>query len=932
MNAIRSCGSTLTGRSDVNETQPRVIMTSNGNTDSGMSETAFAFPKSKSKFNLSVKVSGAGFPSVVTPPRDLPTQYKRCPIQVGSMYELYDGRIGVCMFIGQTHFNKKGIWVGLKLEKGAGKNNGTVKGHKYFLCRQGKGTFVRPQRVRRLVTEVSKSQVDPEDKSVIKDPKRNRYYRKKSIGDLVKATTPTYSKQDWLDFERKKKAQNDSGHSGWSPAQYDVSDDDDEINSPRTYYPKKELHSHMNERAERKPGSIEIGWAKDYKEAKYDVKLDGPPLFYPKSKLHEHDGERATHKPGPREIGRIEYDAANFKKDMEINRIREDQYGCYYSKSELHKRDNVKTPRKMGAIETGWAKDFQEAKYDVKLEDPPLFYPKNKLHEHDGQQATPKPGPRDIGRIEYDAANYNVDKEVNGIKQDEHLYYSKTELHKTDHIKTPRKIGPIETGFAEGFKEPNYDVKLDDPPLFYPMNKLHEHYGEQATPKPGPVELGLMDYDVANYNVDTKVNGIEQDEHLYYSKTELHKTDHIKTPRKLGPIETGFAEGFKEAKYDVKLDDPPLFYPMNKLHEHYGEQATPKPGPVELGLMEYDVANFKTDTKINGIKQDEHLYYSKTELHQRDNVKTPRKLGPIETGFAEGFKEAKYNVKLDDPPLFYPMNKLHEHDGEVATPKPGPIDIGLAEGFEAANFDTNIEDIEQGKHLYYSKAVLHKNDNEKSPRKIGAIETGFAEGFKEAKYNVKLDDPPLFYPKSKLHEHYGEHATPKPGPIETGRNEYNAAKFSTDIETTNEHLYYSKAELHKTDSVKRQRKIGAVESSWTDAFDQNNSIWPQKNEVKRSPSSQGESKPDSPKAKMQKVTDAVSVGGVSDADISAYLPKRISIGGTGTKGGMRNDFNGRSNMQTQSKFEDLEQDDFFEDILTFARKSLSNRQIKVSSA
>jgi len=193
---------------------------------------------------------------------------------------------------------------------------------------------------------------------------------------------------------------------------------------------------------------------------------------------------------------------------------------------------------------------------------------------------------------------------------------------------------------------------------------------------------------------------------------------------------------------------------------------------------------------------------------------------------------------------------------------------------------------------------------------------------------------PFFYPKSKLHEHYGEHATPKPGPIETGRNEYNAAKFNTDIETTKEdqHLYYSKAELHKTDNVKRPRKIVPVQTSWTDSFDEYNSTKPKKNEVKRTPSSQGESKPDSPKAKMQKVTNTVSIGGVSDADISAYLPRSLSNGGTGTKGGMRNDFNGRSNMQTQLSFEDLEQDNFFEDILTFARKSLSNRQVKVSSA
>eukprot|EP00495_Collosphaeridae_sp_1-RS-2012_P004057 TRINITY_DN3363_c0_g1_i1.p1 TRINITY_DN3363_c0_g1~~TRINITY_DN3363_c0_g1_i1.p1 ORF type:complete len:124 (-),score=1.89 TRINITY_DN3363_c0_g1_i1:392-763(-) len=105
-----------------------------------------------------------------------------------------------------------------------------------------------------------------------------------------------------------------------------------------------------------------------------------------------------------------------------------------------------------------------------------------------------------------------------------------------------------------------------------------------------------------------------------------------------------------------------------------------------------------------------------------------------------------------------------------------------------------------------------------------------------------------------------------------------------------QHLYYSRAELHKTDSMKRPPKIVAVQTSWTDSFDNYKSTKPQRNEVKRSPSSQGESKPDSPKPKMQTATNAVSIGGVSDADISAYLPRRLSIGGTGTKGGVRSDF------------------------------------------
>merc|ERR1719193_582898 len=97
-----------------------------------------------------------------------PHSHRRCPISVGKLYELTDGRLGLCMYLGRTLFNKKGIWVGLQLENAEGKHNGTVDGRKYFLCREGKGIFVRPHRIRRLVTEVSNSHI--RDKKVSKDP------------------------------------------------------------------------------------------------------------------------------------------------------------------------------------------------------------------------------------------------------------------------------------------------------------------------------------------------------------------------------------------------------------------------------------------------------------------------------------------------------------------------------------------------------------------------------------------------------------------------------------------------------------------------------------------------------------------------------------------------------------------------------------------
>ena len=63
-------------------------------------------------------------------------------------YKLDDGRVGTCQFIGTTSFGKsKDIWIGLILENGEGNNNGTVYGKKYFHCRDGKGLFVRPDKI-----------------------------------------------------------------------------------------------------------------------------------------------------------------------------------------------------------------------------------------------------------------------------------------------------------------------------------------------------------------------------------------------------------------------------------------------------------------------------------------------------------------------------------------------------------------------------------------------------------------------------------------------------------------------------------------------------------------------------------------------------------------------------------------------------------------
>ncbi len=65
---------------------------------------------------------------------------------VGQTIELADGRIAIVRYIGQPHF-ATGDWVGVELEDGSGKNDGSVQGERYFDCEMGRGMFVRPTAV-----------------------------------------------------------------------------------------------------------------------------------------------------------------------------------------------------------------------------------------------------------------------------------------------------------------------------------------------------------------------------------------------------------------------------------------------------------------------------------------------------------------------------------------------------------------------------------------------------------------------------------------------------------------------------------------------------------------------------------------------------------------------------------------------------------------
>jgi hypothetical protein len=61
----------------------------------------------------------------------------------GQTVQLTDGRKGIVRFFGQTHF-QVGDWIGIELEEKTGKNDGSVRGERYFDCPMGYGMFVKP--------------------------------------------------------------------------------------------------------------------------------------------------------------------------------------------------------------------------------------------------------------------------------------------------------------------------------------------------------------------------------------------------------------------------------------------------------------------------------------------------------------------------------------------------------------------------------------------------------------------------------------------------------------------------------------------------------------------------------------------------------------------------------------------------------------------
>ncbi|KHN85536.1 Dynactin subunit 1 [Toxocara canis] len=111
--------------------------------------------------------------------------------EVGTRVETEKGH-GVVMFCGTTQF-ADGVWVGVVLDEPNGKNNGSVKGVKYFECEANHGMFVRASQVKLE----SKSKIIPPQASGIRAPTASR--KDASKGRFSPAASPRMTPSSSLD-------------------------------------------------------------------------------------------------------------------------------------------------------------------------------------------------------------------------------------------------------------------------------------------------------------------------------------------------------------------------------------------------------------------------------------------------------------------------------------------------------------------------------------------------------------------------------------------------------------------------------------------------------------------------------------------------------------------------------------------------------------
>lgn len=73
-------------------------------------------------------------------------------VTAGDRVLVHGKHAGTVRFAGQTKF-KRGLWVGIEMDRPIGKNDGEVRGTRYFTCAPHHGVFVHPDQLQRFDRE-----------------------------------------------------------------------------------------------------------------------------------------------------------------------------------------------------------------------------------------------------------------------------------------------------------------------------------------------------------------------------------------------------------------------------------------------------------------------------------------------------------------------------------------------------------------------------------------------------------------------------------------------------------------------------------------------------------------------------------------------------------------------------------------------------------
>jgi len=343
---------------------------------------------------------------------------------------------------------------------------------------------------------------------------------------------------------------------------------------------------------------------------------------------------------------------------------------------------------------------YNPAIYDVEVDHgiltPRLFYSLKVLYRNADIKLPRALGPKEMGKADYEVANYDLPFGERKATMDEET--------------VERKLGPIDIGIAQGFNPADYE--LPDIPHWLDWRPMYQHVEPgEVDRKLGPLDIGrVTDYDVANYEWET-------DEDFLAERFIRYRRDLGRVSRKMGPVEIGRITDYDVANYKIDHSE--------RSNIDWTKKADRKLGALDIGRnRDYDAAEYDWQTSNRS-----DIDWSK---------KAERKAGAVDTGRNNDYDAANYDWQTSDRGIEW---------SKKAERALGPTDIGRNKDYDAANYDWNLPDrskidwskkaerqlgaVDIGRNRDYDAADYDWNKPEKgidwtltAERKLGAVEIG----------------------------------------------------------------------------------------------------------------------------------------------------------------------------------------------------------------